>query len=88
MTRRVWIAPLLIVVSAVVIVLVSIYSGGSSGPDPAACKAAMQKQFAYGVAHPDGPAGTRPSECKGVSDKDVQRFASEIMNDYMNGSGS
>jgi len=88
MTRRSWIALLLVAVSAAVIAYVALSPGISSGPDPAACKAAMDKQFAYGISHPDGPAGSRPKECKGVSDKDLQRFASEIMESYLNGSSS
>lgn len=81
---------LIVFLSAAVVLVVILFTGGSvSGkPDPAACKAAMQKQFAYGMSHPDAPAGTRPSACKGVSDKDLQRFASEIVQDYLNGGGA
>lgn len=86
-SRRRLIAYLLVLLSAAVVVFV-VLSTGDSGPDKAACKAAMKAQFDYGMSHPDGPAGKRPAACKGVSDKDVQRFASEIMQDYMNGGGS
>jgi len=86
MTRRRLIAFLLILLSAGVIVSVAL-TRSDSGPDKAACKAAMQSQFTYGMKNPDAPAGTRPAACRGVSDSDLQRFASEIMNDYLtNGS--
>jgi len=45
----------------------------------------MAKQFSYGMKHPEAPAGTRPAQCKGVSDKDVQRFAGEIISKYSDG---
>ena len=87
MTRRRWAAYGLVLLSAAVVVFV-LLTGADPRPDKAACKAAMRAQFAYGMAHPDAPAGTRPSACKGVSDADLQRFTSEIMNDYLNGGGS
>lgn len=68
-----------------VIVLVALTSGDSARPDPAACKSAMNEQFAYAMKHPDAPEGKRPAACKGVPDKDVQRFASEIMSEYLDG---
>jgi uncharacterized membrane protein len=71
-----------VAVMAAAITFVLLTGSGSSGPDPAACKAAMQKQFSYGMAHPGAPAGTRPDACKGVPDKDVQKFAGEIIGQY------
>lgn len=89
MTRRhPLIACLMAVISIGAILFIVFSAGGGSGPDLAACKAAMQKQFAYGMAHPDGPVGARPSECKDVSKADLQRFASEIMESYLSGGGS
>ena len=87
MTRRSWIALLLVLLSAAVItyVALSFSDSGSGKPDLSACKAAMQSQFQHGMEHPDAPAGKRPAECRGVSDKDLQRLFSEIMNDYTNG---
>lgn len=83
MTRRGW-AIVALIVAAVSVVLIAVLpkGSGSSGADPAACKAAMQRQFNYGMTHPDAPAGTRPSECRGVPDRDVQRFAGEIISRY------
>lgn len=77
---------LVVAVAVVVLVAITSHTGGHS-TDKAACKAAMQRQFAYGMKHPDAPAGTKPVACRGVSDDDLKRFASEIMNDYLN-SGS
>jgi hypothetical protein len=87
MTRRSWVALLIILLSAGVIVFVTLtVSDSASGkPDLPACKAAMRAQFQYGMEHPDAPEGARPVECRGVSDRDLQRFFSEIMNDYTNG---
>jgi hypothetical protein len=85
MSKRAWgiVALIVATVSVVLIALLADGSGaGSSGPDLGACKRAMQRQFDYGMSHPDAPAGTRPPECQGVPDKDVQRFASEIIAHY------
>lgn len=83
MTKRVWgIIATAVAVIAVVLIAFLATGSGSNGPDPAACKRAMQRQFDYGMSHPKAPAGTRPPECQGVSDKDVQRFAGEIIAHY------
>lgn len=81
-------AYLFLLLSAAVITFIALSAGdsGSGKPDGPACKAAMRKQFDYGMSHPDGPAGARPAACQGVSDADLQRYASEIMNDYLDGS--
>lgn len=76
-----------VLASALAVVLVLTFSSsGSSGPNPAACRAAMRDGFTYGMQHPDAPAKGRPAACDGVSDRDVQRFADQIMSDYLNGS--
>jgi hypothetical protein len=87
MTRRSWVALLILLLSAGAITFVALSASGSSSgkPDLPACKAAMRSQFQYGMSHPDAPEGTRPAECRGVNDEDLQRFASEIMNDYLDG---
>lgn len=87
-SRRRLIAYLLVLLSAAVIAFVVLSTGGSGSgkPDGRACKAAMKKQFDYGMSHPDGPAGSRPAACKGVSDADLQRYASEIMEGYLDNS--
>lgn len=45
----------------------------------------MQTQLAYGMTHPEAPAGTRPAACAGVSDADLEHLASEILKDYLDG---
>ncbi|WP_217553092.1 hypothetical protein [Streptomyces sp. GbtcB6] len=60
-------------------------SGGGSKADPAACKAAMTKQYKDAVAKGgNAPEGTRPKACEGVDDTTVQQFASDIMKDALN----
>lgn len=83
MSKRSWVIVGLIVAAVSAVLMVTLTKGsGSSGPDPAACKAAMQKQFDYGMSHPDAPAGKRPTACVGVPDKDVRRFTGEIISHY------
>jgi hypothetical protein len=52
---------------------------GGSGGDPAACKAAMTRDYRYALAHPDAPPAARPAACKGLPDATVRKFAAEIM---------
>lgn len=52
---------------------------GSDKADPAACKAAMEKQLKDAAA--DGTEGSRPDECDGIDDKTVQKYAEEIVSD-------
>jgi hypothetical protein len=86
MTKRTTAVLAAIVVALGAVLAVVVLAGsGSSRPDPAACRAAMQKQFDYGMSHPDAPAGTRPAACRGVSDKDVRKFAGEIISQYNGG---
>lgn len=88
MTKRVWgIIAFVVAVIAVLLIAFVVSGSGSSGPDPAACKRAMQRQFDYGMKHPDAPAGTRPPECVGVPDRDVQKFAGEIIAHYTGTAG-
>ncbi|MGW7239723.1 hypothetical protein [Streptomyces sp. NPDC054804] len=55
-------------------------SSEGSKADPAACKAAMTKQYTEGIAKgAAAPTGTRPAACDGVDDKTVQRYGSEIL---------
>ena len=53
--------------------------GPHHAASPAACKAAMTRDYHYALAHPDAPPATRPAACKGISDATVQKFAAEIM---------
>lgn len=52
---------------------------GGSGGDPAACKAAMTRDYRYALAHPDAPPAAKPAACKGLPDATIQKFAAEIM---------
>lgn len=56
---------------------------GGSGPDLAACKDAMRAQYA--AAQSSGATGSRPAECRGVSDADLQRIAGEIVGEQLGG---
>ncbi|MFI8297299.1 hypothetical protein ACIGCZ_15300 [Streptomyces nigra] len=47
--------------------------------DPAACKAAMEEQFAEALA--SGKEGTRPDACEGIDDKTLQQLAGEVIGD-------
>ncbi|MDX3068732.1 hypothetical protein AB0G86_01740 [Streptomyces scabiei] len=52
--------------------------GGDAEADPAACKAAMEKQFEDAK---DGKEGSRPDACDGVDEKTVRKYAEEIVAD-------
>jgi hypothetical protein len=51
---------------------------GSSGPDLAACKAAMTADYNRAIASPAAPAATAPAACKGASRAQLTRIAGEI----------
>ena len=53
--------------------------GSHPAASPAACKAAMTRDYRYALAHPGAPAASRPAACKGVPDATVRKFAAEIM---------
>lgn len=59
--------------------LVLLAACGGSEPDLAACEEAMRAQFDAAMDDPNGEEGTRPAECDGVSDADLERIASEII---------
>lgn len=61
------------------LVLVAACGGGE--PDLAACEDAMRAQFDAAMADPNAEEGTRPAECDGVSDADLERIAGEIIGD-------
>ncbi|MEV7240445.1 hypothetical protein AB0N92_04165 [Streptomyces sp. NPDC093248] len=55
-------------------------SSNDAEGDPAACKAAMTKQFADAVkAGNEATPDDRPDACNGIDDKTVQKYATEIM---------
>ncbi|MFD9651755.1 hypothetical protein [Streptomyces mirabilis] len=53
-------------------------SSGGDKADPAACKAAMAKQF-KDAAKGSAAENERPAACNGVDDKTVQKYVGEIM---------
>ncbi len=71
-------------VLAVLLVALGAYVlSARSQPDKAACKAAMSAQFDRAIANPDGPEGTKPAACNGVSDADLTRMAEELISEKM-----
>ena len=65
---------------ALAALLTACSSSDDTQGDPAACKAAMTKQFKDAMKAGDkATPGTRPDSCKGVDDKTVQKYATEIM---------
>lgn len=68
------------VLLAVTAVLTACSSGSDAKADPAACKAAMTKQFEDAVKAGDkATPADRPDACQGVDTKTVQKYATEIM---------
>lgn len=49
----------------------------NQGPNVAACEQAMRQQFADAMS--SGATGSKPSECEGVSDAELERIAGEII---------
>jgi predicted small lipoprotein YifL len=63
---------------AAVIVALTLNGCGFTGPDPAACKAALQAEYVKATAgkghfNPDPPA------CKGLPKAQVQQFAQQVL---------
>lgn len=56
---------------------------GGGGPDVAACEEKMREQYAE--ATEQGKEGSRPSECDGVSDEELERIVGEILSDETGG---
>ncbi|MEU9380013.1 hypothetical protein AB0D38_02935 [Streptomyces sp. NPDC048279] len=76
-TRKAACAAVLIALTAT---LAACSSDSGSSADPAACKAAMTKQYTDSIAKGTAaPTGNRPAACNGVDDKTVQRYGSEIL---------
>jgi hypothetical protein len=65
---------------AITALLTACSSSGDAQGNPAACKAAMTKQFEDTVkAGAKATPGDQPDACKGVDTKTVQKYATEIM---------
>jgi predicted small lipoprotein YifL len=58
--------------------MVTLAACGGSGPDPAACKAAMKTQIAAALA--TGAQGSEPAACHGLSGAELEKIASEVLN--------
>ncbi|WP_353943552.1 hypothetical protein ABII15_19140 [Streptomyces sp. HUAS MG91] len=60
-------------------------SSSDTEADPAACKAAMKKQFDEAMKKGGDAAAAdgRPDACVGIDDKTAQRYAKELMGDAM-----
>jgi hypothetical protein len=81
-------APIVFSFSALIALLAVVYlvSCGSAGrPDRGACRAAMSAQFDAAIANPDGPEGTKPRACEGISDQDLTQIAGELIEEKMVG---
>ena len=64
---------------AVFLAVAMLSACGSSGPDKAACKAAMKKDFATAMTDPSAPPATKPPACNGISNKELVKLATEVM---------
>jgi hypothetical protein len=66
-------------VIAVVIIALAVTACDKSylGPDPAACKAAMQAEYVKATTD-GGHTGAEPAACKGLPKAELQRFAADI----------
>lgn len=53
--------------------------GGGGGANAEGCKAAMAQEYRSAFEHPDGPKGTRPPQCVGISDSQLVEFAGEAI---------
>jgi hypothetical protein len=76
-------APIVFSFGTLIVLLFVVYlvssCSGPGAPDEAACRAAMSAQFDAGLANPDGPAGTRPDACEGVSDATITGIAEALI---------
>ena len=76
------------VIGAVAVVLAAagcLTGCGGDKPDLAACKAAVREQLAKGISDPNAPKGTKPKECEGVSDADLERIGTEVLGEVFGG---
>ncbi|SEF07239.1 hypothetical protein [Streptomyces sp. Ag109_O5-10] len=59
-------------------------SGTDAEADPAACKAAMVKDFKKAAAQGDkATPADRPTACDGLDDKTVQKLATEVISEQV-----
>jgi hypothetical protein len=62
---------------AAVIVALMVTACGVTGPDPAACKGALQAEWVKAVAG-KGQFNADPPACKGVPESQVHQFVQEV----------
>jgi hypothetical protein len=62
---------------AAVIVALAVAACGYTGPDPAACKAALQASYVKATAG-QGHFNTDPPACKGLQKDQVQQLAQQV----------
>lgn len=61
-------------------------AGCGDKPDAAACEQAMRKQLSAGIeAQQNGTqtTGTKPPECNGLSDAELQRIGEKVLGDQL-----
>ncbi|MFF7949411.1 hypothetical protein [Streptomyces griseorubiginosus] len=59
-------------------------SGDDANADPAACKSAMRKQLQDAIdAGASATPGTRPTECDGINNKTLEKYAGQLMADQV-----
>lgn len=75
-------------VAAVLVVLATALTSCGDSPDLAACEKAMRAQIAAAAANPDGPEGTKPPECEGISDAELERLGEKVLSDTLGGTPS
>lgn len=66
-------------VSAVAAAFVLLAACGG-GPDAAACKAGLEKQFSHALTHPSATTPPEPAACHGLGYRERQRIVGEILN--------
>lgn len=64
---------------AVALIGVLLLAGCGNKPDPTACEQAMRKQLA--AAQATGAKGTKPKECEGLSDAQLQQIGEKVIGD-------
>jgi hypothetical protein len=73
-----WRLPVLLVGIALLL------AGCGDKPDAVACEQAMRKQLSAGIeAGGTGTPGTKPAECNGLSDAELQRIGTKVLGEQL-----
>ena len=67
---------------AAVALLVALAGGG---PDLAACEEAMAEQVQTAMDDPNAAPGTRPEECEGATDAQLEEIAGRLVGEQLGG---